>query len=100
MTKQRRSNVVSIDMQAVAKRHHAASHAFLDMDPEVHDLVRMIDLAISVYHAEFGADDPVEISNRPSKITDDGHVLPVLLEHIRERAKELRVSYREHDQIV
>jgi hypothetical protein len=99
MTKQRRSNVVSIDMQAVAKRHHAASLAFLDMDPEIHDLVRIIDLAISVYHDEFGADDPVEISNRSSKITDDGHVLPVVLEDIQRRAKELRRRYRAHDQI-
>jgi hypothetical protein len=66
------------------------------MDGEIHDLVRMIDLALNVYLSEFGINAPEEIGNIPSQITDDGHVLPVLLEDIRDRAKELRQRYRDH----
>jgi hypothetical protein len=49
-----------------------------------------------VYHSEFGINAPEEIGNIPSQITNDDHVLPVLLEDIRGRAKELKKRYRDH----
>jgi hypothetical protein len=100
MSKQRKSNVVSLrdetSPKEIARRHDAAASFFFGMEEEVGDLVRMIDLALNVYHSEFGINAPEETGNIPSQITDDGHVLPVLLEDIQGRAKELRQRYRDH----
>ena len=93
----RTNNIVALPSpKEIARSYDAASIFFFGMEEEVHDLVRMIDLALDVYHSEFGVNAPEEIRNIPSRITDSGHVLPVLLKDIQGRAKELRQRYWDH----
>jgi hypothetical protein len=100
MSKQKKSNVVLLKRdqspEEIARRYDLAGNFFFGMEEEVHNLVRMIDLALEVYHREFGVNAPKEIGNIPSQITDHGHVLPVLLEDIQGRAKTLRQRYWDH----
>jgi hypothetical protein len=57
---------------------------FYDLEPDIHDLVRVADLAQYVYEGE-------QINK--IKISDDGAVLLLVIEDLVERTHALRTKY-------
>jgi hypothetical protein len=71
----------------LAQPHHPEkgwSDAFLELEPDICDLVRRCDLATHVYFAE-----------QETGISDDGSALKIVLEELSKAAKSLKALYYE-----